>query len=235
MDAKNDVNFEIYLLNLIIYFGNNNETCELKNEHYETIYVNLNSTNLIYPCRTNQDKYTNQTEIYSSQDNQVKGFSYPDAGQAYFKAGDFSENQLQDFIRAKSCYMDSADCYRQVLSCSAYESYRKHVEVCLKKAIHRSFECGYIIATEFNDITKANEFYDLAEDIIPQTNFLHVCLLKPFYMKNFVTDEKIDFVINNLEEYMREVEWACAQYNHLADESLKKPPEERSAQNRIFE
>ncbi|KII65366.1 hypothetical protein RF11_15495 [Thelohanellus kitauei] len=155
----------------------------------------------------------------------------------------------------------------------------------LRKPIERSFEYGYIIEKEFNDITKANEFYDLADELMLQNTSKHVCHLTPNYMKNFcdtVLDwadaevsagtkyetlifimikeglildkfnicrkcvciwsihqkyiidirftepsEKVDFVMNNHKKYMREVELACAQYNHLADESKKKRPEER--------
>ncbi|KII61147.1 hypothetical protein RF11_16430 [Thelohanellus kitauei] len=115
---------------------------------------------------------------------------WADAGAAYFKAGKVAENKLKDFTLAHNWYKSSADCYREILSCSAYESYRKYVEVLLKQrlikeAIVRSLECGYIIEKEFNDALKSKEFYDLANDLRFKYNYKHICTLTPNFWKKF--------------------------------------------------
>ncbi|KII64205.1 hypothetical protein RF11_13282 [Thelohanellus kitauei] len=101
-----------------------------------------------------------------------------------------AENQLKDLRRARTCYKLSADGYHQILSCSAYKSYRKYVEVLLEQrffeyAIIQCVEIGYIIEKEFDDVMKSKEFYDLADDIGRINNYKHVCQLTPEYMKIF--------------------------------------------------
>ncbi|KII64517.1 hypothetical protein RF11_07209 [Thelohanellus kitauei] len=47
------------------------------------------------------------------------------------------------------------------------------------------FERGYIIEKEFNDVTKAQEFYDWADDLSRKYNYQHVCRITSVYMKIF--------------------------------------------------
>ncbi|KII71779.1 hypothetical protein RF11_12438 [Thelohanellus kitauei] len=58
------------------------------------------------------------------------------AGKAHFKASECVEYKLQNWNGAKTCFKTSADCYRQILSNLAFESYRKRVEVSLKDEIN---------------------------------------------------------------------------------------------------
>ncbi|KII72773.1 hypothetical protein RF11_11700 [Thelohanellus kitauei] len=129
-------------------------------------------------------------DIYNEYCTKAHQFQTDDAGEAFFKAAEVAEIKLEDFNGAQTCYSTSADCYRKILSQSAYESYRKCVEVYLKQrgiqtAIHRSVECGYIIEKEFGDVVKCTEFYDWADDLRSRSFEEHVCTLTPEYMENF--------------------------------------------------
>ncbi|KII64208.1 hypothetical protein RF11_13285 [Thelohanellus kitauei] len=87
---------------------------------------------------------------------QVKLFLFTGAGQAYLEAGKLAEIDDPNLNVAKTYYEISADCYRKILSGSAFESYRKWIEVLVK---------------QFNDVTKAKDFYDSADTLRRENNY----------------------------------------------------------------
>ncbi|KII63307.1 hypothetical protein RF11_04904 [Thelohanellus kitauei] len=123
-----------------------------------------------------------------------------EAGQAYFKAGKIAENNLKDLDHAKNSYVLSADCYRKILSGSAYESYRKFVKGHTLFAINVSVEYGYIFEEEFGNIDKANEFYNWADDLRRKNNIEHICKYTPEHTKRFYTTVLSS---NNSEEFFK--------------------------------
>ncbi|KII68770.1 hypothetical protein RF11_12045 [Thelohanellus kitauei] len=124
-------------------------------------------------------RFENPMNTYKNHSNNAHEFKKNDAGEAFFKAGEVAEFKLKDLERAKCSYEQSADCYHQILSSSAYESYRKHVDLTLK-------QCGYIIETEFGDDVKCNEFYDWADEIRQENKIQHACQFTRKAMKKYV-------------------------------------------------
>ncbi|KII73115.1 hypothetical protein RF11_03610 [Thelohanellus kitauei] len=150
-----------------------------------------------------------------------------------------AELYLKDLPQAAYCYDESAECYRQIQSRQAYNSYRKSIEIYLTQgdiapAINSSVVNGYIYEDEFKDVTKSKIFYDLADDLRRKNDIEHECIITHDYMVEFcckVSDafntniKDIYEIIYVEEEVLRSARSICAmclRFKEIHSKYIKK-------------